>query len=125
MRMDGTSAKSVAHLVPVGEHQDGGAQAHGPGAAARAGASLTAHVLVARASQHGVHGVAHLVEEVLHHGGAEQRGAAPAGRGQAQHQHNNRKLVLGRLLAPAAPADGEVAVLGRRKRRRRRGEARW
>lgn len=72
---------------------------------------LTSHVLVSCASQHGVHRVSHLVEEVFHHAGREQGGGALGGLGQAQHQHHNRKLVLTHVLAPAAPTDGEVAVL--------------
>lgn len=72
---------------------------------------LTRHVLVARAAQHGVHGVSHLVEEVLHHAGGQQGGGALGGRRQAEHQHHHRQLVLAALLALAAAADGEVAVL--------------
>lgn len=68
-------------------------------------------MLVAGASQHGMHGVAHLVEEVLHHARGQQGGSALGGVRQAQHQHHNRQLVLARLLAPAATADGEVTVL--------------
>lgn len=122
MRMDGTSAKSVAHLVPAREEEDGSKQRRkrwikalpqgGERERERRCLQLTGHVLVAGASQHGVHGVPHLVEEVLHHAGAEQGGGALAGLGQAQHQHHNRKLVLTGFLAPAAPADGEVTVLG-------------
>lgn len=55
--------------------------------------------------------MSHLVEEVFHHAGREQGGGALGGLGQAQHQHHNRKLVLTHVLAPAAPTDGEVAVL--------------
>lgn len=69
-------------------------------------------MLVASAAQHGVHGVPHLVEEVLHHARGEQGGGALGGVGQAQHQHHNWKLVLTRFLAPAAATDGEVTVLG-------------
>lgn len=72
---------------------------------------LTCHVLVARAAQHGVHGMSHLVEEVLHHAGGQQGGGALGGRRQAEHQHHHRQLVLAALLAVAAAADGEVAVL--------------
>lgn len=73
-------------------------------------ALLTGDVLVACASQHGVHGVAHLVEEVLQHPGGEQCGGALTGLGQAQHQHHHRQLVLATLqLTPST--DGEVAVL--------------
>lgn len=68
-------------------------------------------MLVACASQHGVHGVSHLMEEVLHHAGGEQ-GGGPLGRvGQTQHQHHDRELVLTRFLALAATTDGEVTVL--------------
>lgn len=111
--MDGTSAKSVAHLVPVREDEDEYNHSHNVGTETRR-LQLTSNVLVAGASQHGVHGVPHLVEEVLHHAGAEQGGGALGGLGQAQHQHHNRKLVLAHFLAPAAPADGEVTVLGDR-----------
>lgn len=69
-------------------------------------------MLVACAAQHGVHGMSHLVEEVLHHARSEQGRGTLGGVGQAQHQHHNWKLVLSRLLAPAAAADGEVTVLG-------------
>lgn len=68
-------------------------------------------MLVAGAAQHGVHGVSHLVEEVLHHAGSQQGGGALGGVGQAQHQHHDGKLVLTRFLAPAAATDGEVTVL--------------
>lgn len=68
-------------------------------------------MLVASASQHGVHGVSHLMEEVLHHARGEQGGGALGGVGQTQHQHHNWKLVLTRFLAPAAATDGEVTVL--------------
>lgn len=68
-------------------------------------------MLVSCASQHGVHRVSHLVEEVFHHAGREQGGGALGGLGKAQHQHHNRKLVLTHVLAPAAPTDGEVTVL--------------
>lgn len=73
--------------------------------------ALTRHVLVARAAQHGVHGVSHLVEEVLHHAGRQQGGSALGGRRQAEHQHHHRHLVPPAFLALAAAADGEVAVL--------------
>lgn len=69
-------------------------------------------MLVASASQHGVHGVSHLVEEVLHHARGEQGGGALGRVGQTQHQNHNWKLVLTRFLAQAATADGEVTVLG-------------
>lgn len=72
---------------------------------------LTCHVLVARAAQHGVHRMSHLVEEVLHHAGGQQGGGALGGRGQAKHQHHHRQLVLTALLALPAATDGEVAVL--------------
>lgn len=68
-------------------------------------------MLVASASQHGVHGVSHLVEEVLHHARSEQGGGALGRVGQTQHQHHDRELVLIRLLTPAAATDGEVTVL--------------
>lgn len=68
-------------------------------------------MLVASASQHGVHGVAHLVEEVLHHARSKQGGGALGGVRQAEHQNHNWELVLTWILAPAAAADGEVAVL--------------
>lgn len=55
--------------------------------------------------------MSHLVEEVFHHARREQGGGALGGLRQAQHQHHNRKLVLTHVLAPAAPTDGEVAVL--------------
>ncbi len=71
-------------------------------------------MLVASASQHGVHGVPHLVEEILHHARSEQGGGVLGWVGQTQHQHHNWQLVLTRLLAPAAAADGEVTVLGGR-----------
>lgn len=69
-------------------------------------------MLVASASQHGVHGVSHLMEEVLHHAGGEQGGGSLGRVGQTQHQHHDRDLVLTRFLALAATADGEVTVLG-------------
>lgn len=68
-------------------------------------------MLVARAAQHGVHGVSHLVEEVLHHAGGQQGGSALGGGRQAEHQHHHRQLVLPAFLALAAATDGEVAVL--------------
>lgn len=71
----------------------------------------TCHVLVASPSQHGVHGVAHLMEEVLHHARGEQSGGALGGVGEAQHQHDDWQLVLIRFLAPASAPDGEVTVL--------------
>ena len=73
----------------------------------------TGDMLVACAAQHGVHGVAHLVEEVLHHARREQCGGALGGMGQAQHQHHYRQLVIARRLATAPAPDGEVAVLWR------------
>lgn len=83
----------------------------GQGSCRRQTPGLTGDVLVACASQHGVHGVAHLVEEVLHHARCEQRGRALGGGGQAQHQHHHRQLVLARRLATPPATDGEVAVL--------------
>lgn len=68
-------------------------------------------MLIASASEHGVHGVSHLMEEVLHHAGSEQGGGALGGVRQAQHQHHNRQLVLTGILAPTSPSDGEVTVL--------------
>lgn len=73
---------------------------------------LTRHMLVTRASQHGVHGMSHLMEEVLHHARSEQGGGALSGVGETQHQHHHWKLVLTRFLAPASATDGEVTVLG-------------
>lgn len=69
-------------------------------------------MLVASASQHGVHSVAHLVEEVLHHAGSEQGGGALGRVRQTQHQHHDWQLVLTSFLALAPTADGEVTVLG-------------
>lgn len=94
---------------PIGSTSKNTLQKHGV-------RGLTGHVLVAGATQHGVHGVSHFVEEVLHHAGRKQGGGAPGGVGQAQHQHHHRQLVLAAVPAPAAAADGEVAVLrgGRR-----------
>ena len=60
--------------------------------------------------EHGVHGVSHLVEEVVDGAAAEQRGRHPAGRVQVQHQDDHRVLV-GTVGALPATADGEVAVL--------------
>ena len=45
----------------------------------------TGHVLVPGPGQHRVHGVAHLVEEVLQLGVGEEGGAVPGRRRQAQH----------------------------------------
>lgn len=59
--------------------------------------------------------MSHLMEEILHHARGEKGGGALGGVGQAQHQHHNRQLVLTRFLAPAATADGEVAILGGRE----------
>lgn len=75
---------------------------------------LTCHVLVACSPKHGVHGVPHLMEEVLHHAWGEQGGGALGGVRQAQHQHHNRQLVLSRVLTPTAAANGEVTVLRER-----------
>lgn len=68
-------------------------------------------MLVACASQHGVHGVPHLVEEVLHHARSEQGRGALGRVGQTQHEHHDWKLVLTGFPAPAAATDGKVAVL--------------
>lgn len=72
-------------------------------------------MLVSSASQHGVHGVSHLMEEVLHHPRSEQGGGALGGVGQTQHQNHHWQLVLTCFLAPAATTDGEVTVLGERE----------
>lgn len=42
---------------------------------------LTCNMLVTSAPQHGVHGVSHLVEEILHHAGGEKGGGALGGVG--------------------------------------------
>lgn len=76
---------------------------------------VTCDMLVTRASQHGMHGVAHLVEQVLHHAGVEQCWGATCGRGQAQHQHHHRMLVLP-ILLKTPPLDGEVAILGAQRK---------
>lgn len=68
-------------------------------------------MLVASASQHGMHGMTHLMKKVLHHARSEKGWGASGRVGQAQHQHHNRQLVLIRFLAPAATADGEVTIL--------------
>lgn len=76
-----------------------------------ANVKLTCDMLVACASQHGMHGVAHLVEEVFHHAWGEQGGGVLGGVRQAQHQHHDRQLVLARFLTPTATTNGEVTVL--------------
>lgn len=68
-------------------------------------------MLVARATQHGVHGVSHLVKEVFHHARGQQCGSALGWGRQAEHQHHHWQLVLATFLALAATADGEVTVL--------------
>lgn len=45
-------------------------------------------MLIASAPKHGVHGVSHLMEEVLHHARSEQGGGAFGGVRQAQHQYH-------------------------------------
>ena len=76
------------------------------------GAAGAGDVLVPGPAQHGVHGVPHLVEEVVQGAHGEQGGRGEGGRGQVQHQHHHRVLVAAVPL-DAAAADGEVAVLQR------------
>lgn len=57
------------------------------GGAARAG-----HMLIARAAQHGVHGVAHFMEQVVHRTWGQQGWASPTPAAQGEHHHYNRVL---------------------------------
>ena len=74
------------------------------------GAPGAGDVLVLGPPQHGVHGVAHLVEQVVQRPGGQQGGAGPGGREEVQHEDNHRVLVRSVLLLPPS-SDGEVTVL--------------
>lgn len=87
----------VVYLRAAGEvlHEHGGHLGQ-VGGAARAG-----DVLVARAAQHGVQRVAHLVEQVVHAARRQQRRARPVAPRQRQHHHHYGVLTHTILITHA------------------------
>lgn len=67
-------------------------------------------MLVLCATEHGVHGVTKLVEEVLHHARGEEGGGGACGGREVQLQHHHRQLVTAIRPLPPTP-NREVAVL--------------
>ena len=74
------------------------------------GAPRPGHVLVLGSPEHRVHGVAHLVEEVVEGGGGEEGWCSPARRRQVEHEDHHGVLVGSVVLLPAA-TDSEMAIL--------------
>ena len=74
------------------------------------GAPGASDVLVLGPTQHGMHGVAHLVEQVVQRPGGQQGRAAPGGRGEVEHE-NNYGILVGSIPLFPPSSDGEMAVL--------------
>ena len=68
------------------------------------GASGSGHVLVPGPGQHGVHGVAHLMEKVAHHRRGQKGGLRRWGGRKVQHQDHDGGLV--RAILEPTPAPG-------------------